>query len=1241
MRLKASQNEEVRAYFVAHVSELALSTPEAFQVLVDILQKDEALDVRAMAFIALIELNLPESIPVLMDALKRQVNEFDDITLEALLELNLDKSDTAKLVTPLLSLLLGEDLVESRDIDETAILKGIQNFSTAEHIEEIASTIPKLNNPKQQIALYRTLATLGQKDTALKLILLSYRYPDACDSVYTALGEIGKMSSSEISVILPYLIQGLWEEEILYMRAASEALANLGAQAEPAVSALIEVLNDNKRTELARLAATHALEKLGPIAVSAVSTLIQVLSKEIGASELLRGSTVTALRKMGKEAASAVQPLITVLNEADASPFLRSSAAEALGELGHYLEPKAVFFLVAELRHALKDDDFHIRQSAAVALGSLGALASSAAIDLVRIMQEDEHFSTTQAAARALSQLKPHLESNQLKDMFSILIQMLRGQNRPVVERAIETLGELGELAAPAVSSLTEILKNNSEDIETRRYAARALGKLGWVAKSALPELHEVEHHTRSPKLKETTYKAIRSIQIAALIRAEVVELKFPSQMERERGGIIAESGGARAIEQFLEKHPTPQKLKVVAPPLPAVRKPLIPPTLSHLSSSVLMVYVAEVLSSSVIAGLKGVGQVVESELSPEQALNIFAQNVSYSAEELLTLQKHLEFIAFALSMAGSEQVAQKRLDKFFTEHIIPVLEAQVASGKITAEQLSSRLSQIAFLKKFIANGYMGMMAGMFASDVVHRIMEDWKNGLSSDEIFTDLLYSQLTLGHLEKLFWGATYFAGAKGIVHTSKWASRCIQAKRIKTAITATTTPVKIACSTTPTTWPAAVLTLAAEFTLAYLIEGGVNYFSEQELRASIDEARKTGILLTEAVKGKDEEKVSAFLKELFAIHDTYSKQAVLKEYREKEEAESAIYNTQLTKLSLPLETHEERMQLLQEYFVLPFQDKRLFKIAAHADPHHTNVKGSPILEYDYPYEKFRKHLSQLKSETIDFIQTWIENKERIWNEMGIPERRNWSVQHFMAQWEALSHLVDYAKERYIRVPKGTEREVRYWVEQREQVLTLARASLENPEILPGFPEEDMKPFLQGIREANPREPNVLKDLEYLELCRMLRKRLYPATLKKNLLGDYSYDSELEFEGGWRDHFLWWEMANEFEGKIAVFENEKAKLTRHRDKQLMPIFVKSFGLESQDKELANNKFTAHGFQFYPATAYETDRYFMMLIAEAMTENALTQDHNLSKTLSDAFLALQGIASNREAARVNILRAM
>jgi HEAT repeat protein len=115
----------------------------------------------------------------------------------------------------------------------------------------------------------------------------------------------------------------------------------------------------------------------------------------------------------------------------------QQAAVEALSRLGQAAVP--------ELIRALKDEDWQVRNQAAVALGVIGPEARAAVPALSELLQDEDKY----------------LRSN-----------------------AATAVGKLGREARSAVPELTKAVKDRDEDV--RQNAAAALGRIGPEVFSAL-----------------------------------------------------------------------------------------------------------------------------------------------------------------------------------------------------------------------------------------------------------------------------------------------------------------------------------------------------------------------------------------------------------------------------------------------------------------------------------------------------------------------------------------------------------------------------------------------------------------------------------------------------------------------------------------------------------------------------------------------------------------------------------
>jgi HEAT repeat protein len=203
---------------------------------------------------------------------------------------------------------------------------------------------------------------------------------------------------------------------------AAQILGDLGAEAKPALSALLAAAHDQdphvRSVVLAvlaemevpaadglplflealgtedKVAACRGLARLGARAKSAIPELRKLLGDPRGE---VRWNAARALGKIGPEAAVAVPNLITQLQDEDG--LVREHAAEALGEIG-----ESAASAVPAL--SLKDREPRVRRDAVRALGQIG-LSARSALPAIRELLKDEDARVREAAAKAVYRLEP------------------------------------------------------------------------------------------------------------------------------------------------------------------------------------------------------------------------------------------------------------------------------------------------------------------------------------------------------------------------------------------------------------------------------------------------------------------------------------------------------------------------------------------------------------------------------------------------------------------------------------------------------------------------------------------------------------------------------------------------------------------------------------------------------------------------------------------------------------------
>lgn len=265
---------------------------------------------------------------------------------------------------------------------------------------------------------------------------------------------------------------------------ASVAARLLGIVGEPALDPLLEILKGPQA--VLRQRATNAIFHLRNIPERAIPALVAAVEDP---DERVRPGAVAVLGKMGPQAAPAVPGLVKAVDNKSVQ------ASHALGRIG----PSARDALPA-LRRALADPktsttfllfsssdvgasesrEITLAETAAEALGGLGAEAAPAVPDLVRAMK-DPRLAVRVKAVRALGQI-----GVEARDAVAPLIDLFAN---PRLDRAVHNsaLGALSKIGEPAGPPLVEALDHRQAS--TRRSAALALAIVRPIPSTAVGSL--------------------------------------------------------------------------------------------------------------------------------------------------------------------------------------------------------------------------------------------------------------------------------------------------------------------------------------------------------------------------------------------------------------------------------------------------------------------------------------------------------------------------------------------------------------------------------------------------------------------------------------------------------------------------------------------------------------------------------------------------------------------------------
>jgi len=235
-------------------------------------------------------------------------------------------------------------------------------------------------------------------------------------------------------------------------RSAVLACQILGSEAQPAIPALVELLDSD--ISLGYIGAT-----LGAIGPAAVETLTGLLKKE---KTDIRIEAVVALGNMSigprrVPVSSAIPSLISCLE--DKTPIVRSLAARSLGQIA--AEESTV---VPALIQALLDTNVPTQWNACLALGKFG-IRAKLAVPALSAALDNTHPDVRGTAAIALVQIEPD-NVPLLGKLMPILIENIEGIGGTNINFRSTTaiaLGALGSKAGQAVPALLKAVQEVSK----------------------------------------------------------------------------------------------------------------------------------------------------------------------------------------------------------------------------------------------------------------------------------------------------------------------------------------------------------------------------------------------------------------------------------------------------------------------------------------------------------------------------------------------------------------------------------------------------------------------------------------------------------------------------------------------------------------------------------------------------------------------------------------------------------
>jgi len=302
----------------------------------------------------------------------------------------------------------------------------------------------------------------------------------------------------------------------LVRRDAYSALEVLGARATRAIPFLVSVLLDQDGDRNCGYNAGRVLAAMGPAAEPAMPTLLIALRSP---RPITRVMAVRVLGSIGPKAAMAVPALFDkALHDNGTAGWLLQVDVEAMRSL-----PKVGAPAVPFLCEALTSETVRHREVAADVLYRMTVASPDSGIratSSLKMAMQDKSAITRVYSALAYWNLSREVQEvlPVLCDVISKFVQDRdRSQNvgRPrEVVAAIIGLRHLGADAAPAVELLIEVLSETDGYFD--EYAVETLGELGEVATPAIERLRQLGTSTTYGRMRQSVKEALENISAGA-----------------------------------------------------------------------------------------------------------------------------------------------------------------------------------------------------------------------------------------------------------------------------------------------------------------------------------------------------------------------------------------------------------------------------------------------------------------------------------------------------------------------------------------------------------------------------------------------------------------------------------------------------------------------------------------------------------------------------------------------------
>jgi HEAT repeat protein len=353
-----------------------------------------------------------------------------------------------------------KDPKDAKDIKETraALINALRDKGGSAYRNEITDTLAKLGKD----SVPGLVSFLSGKNKAAE--------EDTRAACVTALGNIGPAGGKESASVLRSTLNDT-SEKLKVRQAAAAALGKLGAEAVPAIGALINVSKEGTDDTLRTNAITSLAMLVPVVKEDAARDILKALSAAMKDKKkpAIAKKAVEALLKMGQ---AAVPPLIDIIVAKDTPDDFRLEAAKHLAKL----EPEGAK-VVPDLVKLLQIKNETIQKIAAESLLHIGIDAKGSVSDIIKAMGD-----SPDPVKEILGKLLGKIGKAALPE----LVKLLKSEDDATRAAAADAIGNIGADAAGAEKEINLLLKDKSPSVR-----AKAVDVLEKIGKSPVPGLVE------------------------------------------------------------------------------------------------------------------------------------------------------------------------------------------------------------------------------------------------------------------------------------------------------------------------------------------------------------------------------------------------------------------------------------------------------------------------------------------------------------------------------------------------------------------------------------------------------------------------------------------------------------------------------------------------------------------------------------------------------------------------------